>query len=266
MSENFQYAVLALIQGLTEFLPISSSAHLLLPSQLLGWPDQGLAFDIAVHVGSLVAVIVYFRGDIFSMTVAWIGNLGGKGQTADSHLAWMVIIATIPAGVAGIAFSDLVETHLRSAWVIAAATLLFGLLLGLADYRRSSSGGLEKITMVIAIIVGFAQALAVIPGTSRSGITMTAALFCGLSRHSAARFSFLMSIPIIAAAGLLKTVEMVSQNTPVDWLQLLFAAGLSAVTAFACIGLFMRLIDRLGFMPFVLYRIFLSFLIIIFIS
>lgn len=265
MSESLQSAVLALLQGLTEFLPISSSAHLLLPSQLLGWPDQGLAFDIAVHVGSLVAVLIYFRSDVLSMLIAWTGSLAGRVRTADSDLAWMVIVATIPAGLAGIVFAAYVENHLRSAEVIAVATLVFGILLGLADYLRGSANSAVKITLIAAIIIGFAQALAIIPGTSRSGITMTAALFCGLSRHTAARFSFLMSIPIIAAAGLLKTLELISQNILVDWFLLLSSASLSAVTAFACIGLFMRLIDRLGFMPFVVYRILLGLCILIFI-
>ena len=265
MNESFQYVVLALIQGLTEFLPISSSAHLLLPSQLLGWPDQGLAFDIAVHIGSLLAVVVYFRRDILSMGVAWVGSLGGRRRTADSDLAWMVIVATIPAGLAGIAFSDLVEIHLRSAQVIAATTLIFGLLLGLADYLRGSSDKVGKVTMITAVAIGLAQALAIIPGTSRSGITMTAALFCGLSRHAAARFSFLISIPIIAAAGLLKVLELISENIAVDWPLLVSAAGLSAATAFVCIGLFIRLIDKVGFMPFVIYRLLLGLYIVIFV-
>ena len=264
MKEDSQYIILALIQGLTEFIPISSSAHLLLPSIFLDWPDQGLTFDIAVHVGSLLAVLVYFRSEIYSISLAWINSLSSKKRTTDSDLGWMIIAATIPAGIAGLVLNGLVETYLRSVEVIAIATLIFGILLGLADYQCKSSESIKEITITIAVVIGFAQVFAIIPGTSRSGITMTAALFCGLSRHSAARFSFLMSIPIIAGAGLFKIFEVLSQNIPVDWLQLFYSAAISAVSAFACIGFFLWFINRWGFMPFVLYRLFIGGLIIIY--
>lgn len=261
MNDNFQVAVLALIQGLTEFLPISSSAHLLLPSQLLGWPDQGMAFDVAVHIGSLVAVISYFRKELITMTLGWLCNVCGRGRSADSDMAWLLIVATIPAGLAGLIFGEFVEAELRSAEVIAFSTLSFGLLLGAADYYSRRVMQNKKAGLVIALAVGFAQMLAIIPGTSRSGITMTAALFCGLNRQAAARFSFLMSIPIIAAAGFLKSIELSSGSADVDWLLLFSAGGISACAAYICIGVFVGLIDRVGFLPFVIYRLLLSFII-----
>ena len=198
--DAIQVILLALIQGLTEFLPISSSAHLILPAQLLGWVDQGLAFDVAVHVGSLLAVVIYFRRDIGNIVLAWLKALNGPA-TEDSRLGWFIIWATVPAGLVGLLFNDLIEAHLRSVAVIAATTLIFGLLLGVADKRSSKRQSLSDITLKQALWIGCAQALALIPGTSRSGVTMTAALFLGLTRQAAARFSFLLSIPIITPRG-----------------------------------------------------------------
>ena len=249
--------ILALIQGITEFLPISSSAHLILPSQLLGWQDQGLAFDVAVHVGSLVAVMGYFRKDIIELLGAWLNHVGKQKQTAESDFAWCIIIATIPAVVFGLLVDMFFEDALRQLWVIATTTIVFGLLLAFADRRGGLNSGV-KITFKIALIIGLFQAIALIPGTSRSGITMTAALLLGLSRDTSARFSFLLSIPLILAAGLLKTLELVKSDLPVAWLDMFLGAGLSAIAAYACISLFLTWINRIGFMPFVLYRLLLG--------
>ena len=173
-----QILVLAVIQGLSEFLPISSSAHLILPSELLGWPDQGLAFDVAVHVGSLAAVIMYFRRDIAALIAAFFASAVKGQHSAESRLCWYIVLGTIPVGLSGLWFDELIEQHLRSIAVIAATTIFFGLLLGMADRRAKESHGLDKLTWRSALWIGLAQALALIPGTSRSGITMTAALAC----------------------------------------------------------------------------------------
>ena len=170
----FEIIILAIIQGLTEFLPISSSAHLILPSEVLGWNDQGIAYDVAVHVGSLLAVMIYFRADILRLTMAWFSNGLGSNQTQDSRLAWWVIIATIPAVIFGFAFKDLIEIYARSALVIAITTIVFGLLLWYADTKATQAKTVHQITWKNAIFIGLAQAIAIIPGTSRSGITMTA--------------------------------------------------------------------------------------------
>ena len=258
MIEWYQAVVLALVQGLTEFLPVSSSAHLLFPSLLLGWVDQGLAFDVAVHVGTLSAVLLYYREDLVRMATRWLQSLGGAPVSDDSRMVWYLGLATGPAGLVGLFLGDFIELHLRTLAVIATTTLVFGLLLGVADRRASQSGSERSLNLTIALLIGLAQALAPVPGVSRSGITMTAALLLGLQRQSAARFSFLLSIPIIASAGLLKAWELVNSGIRVDWLILALGVLVSGVSAYACIAAFLRLLDKVGFMPFVYYRIALA--------
>lgn len=261
--ELWHIIALAVIQGLTEFLPISSSAHLILPSQILGWPDQGLAFDVAVHVGTLAAVMWYFRREVYRLIVAWAGDTARGRIGEDSGLAWAVIVGTIPAGLAGLLLNDFIETELRSGLVIAATTVGFGLVLWWSDAVGRRSRELPALTIKDAIIVGLAQALALIPGTSRSGITITAALFLGLKREAAARFSFLLSIPLILAAGLLKTLELVEQGGATDWAAILLGTLLSFVSAVICIHLFLKFLERLGMMPFVIYRLLLGLLLVV---
>lgn len=253
--------ILALIQGITEFLPVSSSAHLILPKEVLGWPDQGLAFDVAVHLGTLAAVVMYFRKDVGELIVGWCGSLVQRKHNDASHLAWAIIVATIPAGLAGLVFNDLIETHLRSIAVIAATTIIFGVLLGIADKRANGNNQLMSMTLRIALIIGCAQALALIPGTSRSGITITAALLLGFSRTESARFSFLISIPIIVLSGGLKGLELLG-SSEVDWLALSVGMVVSAVSAYICIHYFLSFINRLGMMPFVYYRLLLGVILI----
>lgn len=253
--ELYQALILAIVQGLTEFLPISSSAHLILPAQVLGWQDQGLAFDVAVHVGSLAAVVWYFRNDLWRIALAWLNRVFNGVKSDDSKLAWQVIYATIPAALVGLAADDFIEAHLRSITVIATTTIVFGICLGWADKFGSRRYELAQMTMAAAIMIGIAQALALIPGTSRSGITITAALLLGLNRHSAAQFSFLLSVPLILAAGGLKTVELATSDMAVNWGDLVLGATLSGVTAYICIRTFLAFIDRIGMMPFVIYRL-----------
>ncbi|MBE94814.1 undecaprenyl-diphosphate phosphatase [Marinobacter sp.] len=261
--ELWHIIVLAVIQGLTEFLPISSSAHLILPSQVFGWPDQGLAFDVAVHVGTLAAVVWYFRSEVCRLTVAWAGDTvrGRVGQ--DSGLAWAVIAGTVPAGLAGLLLNDFIETSLRSGLVIAVSTIGFGLVLWWSDAVGRRNRDLPALTMKDAVIIGVAQALALIPGTSRSGITITAALFLGFGREAAARFSFLLSIPLILAAGLLKTLELAEQGGATDWAAIALGAALSFVSAVVCIHLFLKFLEQLGLMPFVIYRLVLGLLLLV---
>ncbi|TGN41065.1 undecaprenyl-diphosphate phosphatase [Marinobacter confluentis] len=256
--ELWQIIVLAVIQGVTEFLPISSSAHLILPSEVLGWSDQGLAFDVAVHVGTLTAVVWYFRQTVVQLTTAWVVDTSHRRIGKDSGLAWAVIAGTIPAGLAGILLNDVIETTLRSGLVIAASTLGFGLVLWWSDAVARRSRSLDGLAIKDAVVIGLAQALALIPGTSRSGITITAALFLGFSREAAARFSFLLSIPLILAAGLLKTLELVEQGGATDWAAIALGTGLSFISALVCIHLFLTFLERLGLMPFVIYRLVLG--------
>ena len=252
----FQVTLLALIQGITEFLPVSSSAHLILPSLLLDWPDQGLTFDVAVHLGSLFAVLAYFRHDILQLLVAWLKNLTQRQTSEDSRLAWLIIIATVPGALAGLFANDLVENYARSGYVIGSTSTLFALLLWYADKRVDPGRSLSELTWRQALFVGFAQALALIPGTSRSGITMTAALFCGLTRQAAAKLSFFLAIPIIFGSFTLRGTELVNAGAPGGYLlPLVYGVFVSGLVAFACIHYFMQLIERIGFLPFVIYRI-----------
>lgn len=259
----FQAVILAIVQGIAEFLPISSSAHLILVPELVGWDDQGLAFDLAVHVGTLLAVMVFLKKEIQQIVPAWF--VGWKGFNWDTYgkLGWLVILATIPLGIAGLLLKDIVENDLRSALVIAASTLIFGLLLGWADRGGDkNTQALENITWKQTLMVGAAQAFALIPGTSRSGVTMTALLAMGFTRIASARFSFLMAVPAIALPGLLKGMELASTNEPVAWAFLIIGATVSAVMAFTCMHWFMRFVERVGMMPFVIYRILLSIVIV----
>ncbi len=254
----FEIIALAIIQGLTEFLPISSSAHLILPSAVLGWDNQGLAFDVSVHVGSLLAVMIYFRQDIWRLTGAWFSKGFSKQQSDDSKLAWWVIIGTIPAVVIGFATKHYIEDYARSALVIATTTTVFGLLLWWADAKAKLSQNIFQLRLPGVLTIGFAQALALIPGTSRSGITMTAGLMLGMDRESAARFSFLLSIPVILGAGTLAVKDLLEASQAVEWHALIYGALFSFVSAYACIYLFLAWISRLGMLPFVIYRLLLG--------
>jgi undecaprenyl-diphosphatase len=247
---------LALIQGLTEFLPISSSAHLILPSALFGFADQGLAFDVAVHIGSLGAVCLSLRVECERIAR---GMLIGAGSRYPRHakLGWMLAVATVPAVVIGLLAKGWIEGYLRADWVIATTTLVFGLLLWWAHYQKGRKG-FSSIGFQQALLLGFAQALALIPGTSRSGITLTAGLWLGLSRRIAAKFSFLMSIPIIVGAGLVKTKDLLESTEPVAWDAVLLGVAVSFVAAYACIRLFLAWITRVGLLPFVWYRLALA--------
>lgn len=253
-----EVVVLALIQGLTEFLPISSSAHLILPSVLFGWQDQGLAFDLVLNIGTLAAVLIYFRREVADMSVAWVGSLKTKKQTQDSKLAWWILWATVPAAAIGFLGKDLVETYLRSGYVIAVTTILFGLLLWWADAKSLQIKTEYQTGLKGALIIGFAQVLALIPGTSRSGITLTAGLMLGLTRNAAARFSFLMSIPIIALASGYDLLKFILSDQYVDWNSLLLGAGVSFISAILCIHVFLLLLNKVGMLPFVIYRLLLG--------
>jgi len=254
---DWLYAVfLALVQGLTEFLPISSSAHLILPSQIFGITDQGLAFDVAVHLGSLVAVIIYFRQDLRTLAAAFFRSFGGERST-DAKLSWLLILATLPAFAFGFFLGDLIEIYARHTLVIATTTILFALLLWWADRYHNPAQDLQNLSTKQALMIGIAQALALIPGTSRSGATITAALFLGYSREAAARFSFLLAVPVILGAGTLKGIEL-TQSPAVDMSNMFIGVMVSFISAYLCIKLFLKVIGRMGVLPFVIYRLILG--------
>ena len=249
-----QIVVLALIQGVSEFLPVSSSAHLVLVSHFSDWVDQGLAFDAAVHVGTLVAVMIYFRSDLIRLLSA----ATGRGHAAEKTLLLALLIATLPALLVGAVASGWIELWLRSPLLIAATTILFGLLLGLADSFGQKRKTVESIGPKSALWIGLSQVLALVPGTSRSGVTITAGLALGLTREAAARFSFLLSIPIIAAAGGWGFVSGLRDGGRFELMQFLLGATVSSVFAWLTIAVFMAWLRRFGMMPFVVYRLILG--------
>jgi len=254
-----QVWVLALVQGLTEFLPISSAAHLILVPVLTAWEDQGLAFDVATHVGTLGAIMAYFRRELYAITHAWLRQLRGHGNSPEAMLAWAVILGTIPAALAGLMFAGVIASTLRTPLVIATTTIGFALLLWIADWRGRGSRDEYSLGWRDILIVGGAQALALIPGTSRSGITMTAALLLGFSRRAAARYSFLLAIPIIALAGAYQTLQLV-QSPPehIAWTQIVVGATVAGVAAWLCVHWFLQLIEKIGMLPFIIYRLVLG--------
>jgi undecaprenyl-diphosphatase len=256
--DSLQIVVLALVQGLTEILPISSSAHLALVPHIFNWPDQGLSFDVALHIGTAIAIIAYFRADLARMTTAWFGSIAQRKLDTDSRLMWGVLLGTIPAGLAGLLIADFVETELRSPRFIACTLIGFALLLWLADVRGARKREVASIGIRDAIIIGIAQAIALMPGVSRSGITMTAGLALGLTRQAAARFSFLLSLPIVLLAGTLRMAQLAVSPEPAHWPTLILASALSGIITFLCIHFFLKFLARAGMLPFVIYRLILG--------
>jgi len=247
MAEWLQWLVLALVQGLTEFLPISSSAHLILASKLAGWQDQGLVMDIAAHLGSLLAVMMYYRQSIARLLT---------GQ--DWPLFLQLLLASFPIALAGLLFANIIETQLRSVWVIAIASAVFGVLLWLSQ-RWSKA---QAIDLKKAGLIGLAQCLALIPGASRSGVTMTAAMAMGIDKQTAARFSFLLAIPAILMTTAYGGMKLMQAPQNYDLSGILVVVTGSFLAAWLCIHWFMKFIDRINFVWFMHYRILLAVMIL----
>ena len=250
-------AILALVQGITEFLPISSSAHLVLTPHFLGWPDQGLVIDVAVHVGTLGAVCLYLHREIWEMLAGVTRAIRGR-RDRGAKMAGLIVVATIPVVAAGFAVNHYFPNGIRSIEVIGWATLGFGILLWLADRIGMTLRRMDHLDLSDAMVIGLAQTLALIPGTSRAGITMTAARLLGMERADAARFSMLMSIPTIVAAGALKGFELWQSGDARVTADAFVGAGLSFVAALIAIALMMAWLKRASFTPFVVYRVVLG--------
>jgi len=253
-----QVIVLAIVQGLTEFLPISSSGHLVLVPSAVGWSDQGLAFDVAVHFGSLLAVCVYFRDDIIALLRGSGQLLTLRSQTPESRMALAIGIGTVPAAIAGLALAGWIEANLRSPAVIVVTLSGYAIVMLLADRFGGRERSVANVSLFDAVVIGCAQALALVPGTSRSGVTISAARILGFDRRDAARFSFLLSAPVILLASVYEMGGLILGDEPVAWLQLSIAALVSAVVAYASIDFFMRFVSRIGLLPFALYRLVLA--------
>jgi len=248
MADFLQWVVLALVQGLTEFLPISSSAHLILASKFAGWQDQGLLLDIAAHFGSLLAVMLYYRKDVFRLL---------SGQ--DWPLFQQILLASMPIAVTGFLLAGFIENNLREVWIIAVASAIFGVLLWLSQkHSRNHSLNLKS-----AIIIGLAQCLALIPGASRSGVTMAAGMALGLSKTVAAKFSFLLAIPAILMTTAYGSLKMYQAPQAYDLTGVLTIVTLSFLAAWLCIHWFMKYIQKIDFIWFMHYRILLATLILL---
>lgn len=249
-----QILVLALIQGLTEFLPVSSSAHLILGGQAFGWADQGLVFDVATHLGTLLAVLVYFRSDLAGMAAACLAPKDPAGHPQRLMVGYLAVASFFTLAI-GLAAHELVETYLRDMRIIAWSTIGFGLVLWWADAVGSKQRDLQEMNLKSALLIGLAQVLALIPGASRSGVTITAGRFLGFTPEAAARFSFLLAIPVIAAAGLFGMLRVASGDAPIDWAQFGLAVAIAGTAGWVCIAAFLALLKRVGLVPFVLYRL-----------
>lgn len=255
---NLHALILGSLQGLTEVLPISSSAHLIIIPKLMGWVESGLTFDVALHLGSLIALSLYFWRDILDMSYNFIGSISGKGfSTIGNRLPWFIIIGTIPAVIAGKTLEEPIENIFRqSPTLICSFMIFFGLVLAFADTTGAKRWKLDRITLKAAIIVGLAQCLALIPGVSRSGITITAALLLGYNRETSARFSFLLSLPIVFGAAILKVGHLLKTGIPPgETTPLLIGVASAAFFGYLSVAFLLKFVQRYSLYPFVWYRL-----------
>jgi len=259
-----QAIVFGAVQGLTEFLPISSTAHLVLLPWFLGWPDPGLAFDVALHLGTLVALLIYFRADWFALIASGLGVLRGRTQSPGARMAMMIVAATIPGAVAGALFEHKVEESLRSPALIAMMLIIMALVLVAAEIVGRRKKSIDEISWPEAMTVGIAQAFAIVPGVSRSGSTISAGLFCSMKRDAAARFSFYLSAPIIAGAVGKKMIDIAQSGLSLDQLTP-FVVGIifSGIIGYAAIAFLMRYLQTHNTYLFVFYRIALGIVVLL---
>jgi undecaprenyl-diphosphatase len=267
----FEAIILGFVQGLTEFLPISSSAHLRIVGEFLsGGVDPGARFTAITQLGTETAVLIYFWHDITRIIGAWCKGLVRKLPQSDPdvRLGWFIILGSIPIAILGLALQDTIETTFRSLWIVAIMLIVFGILLGIADWAGKKQLRLKELTWPHAIVYGFAQALALIPGVSRSGGTITAGLFMGYERRAAARYSFLLAIPAVFASGLYQVYKSFSEPGAevFDGPATLIATLIAGVVGFVVIAFFMSYISKRSFLPFVIYRILLGGALIVLLS
>ena len=244
-----------LVQGLGEFLPISSSAHLIILPWVAGWQDPGLAFDVALHLGTLLSLLIYFRVDLLRLGRAFFASIGERriGADPDRRLAWLVVLGSIPGALIGFLFEHAAEEYLRDPAAIAGTMIALGILLFLADSMASRLRPLDRLSLRDALFIGLGQACAIIPGVSRSGSTITVGRLCGLEREAAARFSFLLAAPIVAGAGLVKLPKMIKAGGMN--LSVVVGVIVSALVGYLAIGVLLRWVRTRSYLPFTIYRI-----------
>ena len=255
----FQSIILGLLQGLTEFLPISSSGHLLIVPALLGWEDPGAAFTAVIQLGTEAAVLIYFRHDLWRIFTTWIRSLREPElrQDVNARMGWYLIAATIPISILGLAFSDQIETAARNLYLVGVMLIVFGIILGIADNYGSRKRDVENLSFRDGVLIGFAQSLALIPGVSRSGATISAGLFLGLNRAAAARFSFLLAIPAVVLSGFYELTKILSgeEAVGVPFINVVVATLVAFVVGYAVIAWFLRYLTNNSFALFVGYRL-----------
>ena len=255
----FEAIVIGVIQGLTEYLPVSSSAHVLIVSQLLGWGDPGAAFTAVTQIGTELAVIIYFRRDIVRILRAWFRSLHDRAARSDhdARMGWYVIIGTIPIALLGLAFSDVIETAARNLWLVAAMLIVFGIVLGVADALGTRRKTTEDLNARDGVLLGLGQALALIPGVSRSGATISAGLALGYTRASAARYAFLLAIPAVLASGLFEA-RRIGDDANAAWGPTILATVIAFTLGYAVIAWLLRYVSTNSYRPFVVYRVVLG--------
>ena len=259
-----QAIILGVIQGLTEFLPISSSAHLLIFSQIFGWTDPGAAFTAVTQIGTETAVIIYFWRDIRRILGAWFGQwrTGHSWRDPDALIGWFVILGTIPIGVLGLLFQDQIETVARNLYLVAFTLILFGIVLGIADRTARSVKHIEELNVRDGIVYGLFQSLALIPGVSRSGATISGGLFMGYTREAATRYAFLLAIPAVLASGFFQALD-IGSDPAVAWGPTILATIIAFGVGYAVIAWLIRYVSTNSNMPFVIYRICLGVLVLV---
>jgi len=260
----FEAVFLGVVQGLTEFLPISSSAHILVLSQLLGWQDPGAAFTAVTQIGTELAVIVFFWRDIVRIVRTWARSLVNRDlrSNIDARMGWYIIIGTIPIAVLGLAFASQIETAARNLWLVSFTLIVFGLILGFADRIGSKIRTLSALNGRDGVILGFGQALALIPGVSRSGATISVGLFLGYTREAAARYAFLLAVPAVLASGLYETTK-IGSDPSVTWGSTILATVIAFLVGLAVITWLLRWVSTRSYTPFVIYRVVAGVLIMI---
>ncbi len=257
MSDLLKAVVLGLIQGLTEFLPISSSAHLRIYPELFGWGDPGAAFTAVIQIGTETAVLLFFWRDIWRIGSAWCRSLVKPELrgTLDARMGWYIIIGSLPIVILGIALKDVIEQDFRNLWIIATALIVLGIVLGVADATSSNQLQIKKMSLRDAILLGFAQAMALVPGVSRSGATISMGRLLGYEREAATRFAFLLAIPAVVGAGLFELKEIPNGANSYGWGPTVVATLVSFAVGYAAIAWLLRYVSTRSYAPFVIYRI-----------
>ncbi len=258
--EWLQATLLGVLQGLTEFLPISSSAHLRIIPELFGWGDPGAAFTAVVQIGTEAAVLWYFRADIWRIAGAWVRSVWDPAWRGhrDTLMGWYVIVGSVPIVLLGITFKDVIEQDLRSLWIVASTLVGLGLVLGLAEYVGRRTRPIESLDLRAAVLLGLAQAAALVPGVSRSGATISMGLYLGFEREAATRFAFLLAIPAVVGAGVFELQAAVGEDNPYTPAQTLVATVVAFLIGYASIAWLLRYVATRSYTPFVVYRVLLG--------